>query len=105
MREAIEACPKEFFKASFTFKGYLLLANDLFAHYARWHSMTQAQIDEMNKNTDMSKYSEEKWLYVQTWLKSFEPKHEQKQAVVAWCLSLMMTAPPPYTLTRWSEEI
>lgn len=96
MEEAVANCPKEFFLGSM--RGFDLLAEDLFAHYAGWRSMTPEQINEMKSVTDMSKYSDEKWRYIQTWLKSFAPKHEQKSAVVAWCLSQILMEPPPYTL-------
>lgn len=96
MEAAIAACPKEFFSGSM--RGYHRLANDVFAHFAGWTRMPDGHITEMRAATDMSKYTDDKWRYIQTWAKSFAPKHEEKEAVMAWCLSLVMKEPPPYTL-------
>lgn len=32
--------------------------------------------------------------YLKTWMGSFEPRHEEKEAVCGWLLSLMMDKPP-----------
>lgn len=99
MEEAIKACPKEFFTdASPSSRAYRRLANDLFAHYAGWRSMTEKQITELNKVNDPARYTDEKWEYTIAWLRSLAPSHGDKVAVVAWCVSLTTTAPPLYTM-------
>lgn len=97
MEAAIAACPQSFQQGGGKdARAYQTLANDLFAHFAGWRSMTEAQLSEMKAATDMERYSEAKWRYIQCWLKSFAPSHQDKEAVVAWCLSLIMKHPPSY---------
>lgn len=97
MQEAIEACPQNFKRDDG--KGYFRLANDLFAHLAGWRSMSEEQLAELRGATDMTLFTDDKWRYIQGWLKSFSPSHQEKVAVVAWCLSLIMKEPPPYTVS------
>jgi len=91
MDEAIRACPTEFRRD--TGKGYHRLADDFF-----FNRLTQEQKEEVTALMDDSKFTPEKMKYIWTWLKSYHPGHEDKVAVVAWCLSQIMTAPPSFTL-------
>jgi hypothetical protein len=99
MTAAIAACPVDFRQGNEPHaRAYRDLANDLFAHYAKWRSMTEEQIAEVREVTDMDRYTDERWQYILCWLRSRNPSHQEKEAVVAWCLSLIMREPPPYTL-------
>ncbi len=86
MAEAIASCPENFKQGDAG--GYQNLAEDLFAQQSGWRNMTDVQIREMKAVAD------EKWRYIECWLTSFAPSHEEKIAVIAWCLSLIMKSPP-----------
>lgn len=78
----IDACPPEF-KDNYR-NQWCALAERIFfggANMQSWHWRNSALKSEQLR-------------YLKTWLGSFEPQHETKEAVCAWLLSLMLTECP-----------
>ena len=84
MREVIKACPPEF-------KNYQNPWNKL-ANYIFFHGLDF----DISISAETREEADAKLQYLSTWLRSFDPEHEQKSAVGGWLLSLMLEDLPKY---------
>lgn len=87
--EVLEACPKEFF--SNRYNEWSEFAMKIF-----FKGLTKDEFAQLVFKSNDANVQTAQLTYLQAWLGSYVPRHEDKEAVCGWLLSEMLTECPKF---------
>lgn len=86
-RDVISAIPAEFKKRN----DWSEAASHIF-----FHGLSAKEMSALEIEAESQQQADAMVDYLHAWLMSYEPRHEDKEAIGGWLLSLMMQKPPKF---------
>ena len=88
--QVVQACPDEFRRGSFRNPWCQVFSHMFFK------GVKSEELSLFHFKTQDPNIAEAQMLYLRTWMGSYEPRHEVKEAVCGWLLSLMLEDVPAF---------